>query len=93
MFCNNYYVQRRGYILWCYNWHLTFNGQTKYSYFLGSTEFVIQMASSPSETSKELEKIIPPGAASEKSSTMRKVTLEVQNPPPEIRIQEPSKGE
>ena len=62
----------------------------KNSYYLGSTEFAIQMAS---ETSKELEKIIPPGA-SEKSSTMRKVTLEVQNPPPpEIRIQEPSKGE
>ena len=62
-------------------------------FYAGSTEFVIQMASSPSETSKELEKIIPPGA-SEKSSTMRKVTIEVQNPPPpEIRIQEPSKGE
>ena len=43
------------------------------------------------ETSKELEKIIPKGVKSEKSSTMRKVTLELQKPP-EIRIQEPSKG-
>ena len=60
------------------------------TFFQGSsTEFLIQVAS---ETSKELEKIIPPVP---QGSSMRKVTM-AQKPSivtPEIRIQEPSHGE
>ena len=60
------------------------------TFFQGSsTEFLIHVAS---ETSKELEKIIPPVP---QGSSMRKVTM-AQKPSivtPEIRIQEPSNGE